>query len=101
MHHYRRSKWNWSGNRQAGLHEDGYVVLFCDVDRANGERLAADLSLDNQAVYFVPCDIKSDADVSRMTQVAAGLGIQLYAVINNAGIFPRREFLGNLFAGVE
>jgi NAD(P)-dependent dehydrogenase (short-subunit alcohol dehydrogenase family) len=75
------------------LHEDGYYVLFCDVNRENGERLAADLSRDNQAVYFVPCDIKSDADVSRMTEVAAGLGIQLYAVINNAGIFPRRQFL--------
>ena len=75
------------------LHDDGYHILVCDVDRENGERLAEDLSRDNHAVYFVPCDIKSDADVSRMTQVAAGLGIQLYAVINNAGIFPRREFL--------
>ncbi len=75
------------------LHEDGYYVLFCDVNRENGERLAADLSRDNQAVYFVPCDIKSAADVSRMTEFVAGLGIQLYAVINNAGIFPRRQFL--------
>jgi 3-oxoacyl-[acyl-carrier protein] reductase len=28
-----------------------------------------------------------------MVEIAAGLEIQLYAVINNAGIFPRREFL--------
>jgi 3-oxoacyl-[acyl-carrier protein] reductase len=75
------------------LHEDGYYVLLCDVDKENGERLAADLRRDNQAVSFVPCDIKSDADVRRMTEVAAGLGIQLYALINNAGIFPRRKFL--------
>lgn len=75
------------------LHQDGYYVMFCDVDRENGERLAADLSRDNHAAYFVRCDIKNDADVSHMVEVVARLGIPLYAVINNAGIFPRRRFL--------
>ena len=65
-------------NRQAHLHEDGYHVLFCDVDKENGERLAADLSRDNHAAYFVRCDVKNDADVSRMVEVAARLGIPLY-----------------------
>ncbi|HEX6436076.1 MAG TPA: SDR family oxidoreductase [Candidatus Binatia bacterium] len=75
------------------LHEDGYHVLFCDVDRENGERLAKDLSRNEHAVSFVPCDIKSDNDVGRMEENVAGLGIQLYALVNNAGIFPRRQFL--------
>ena len=78
MHRYRRSKRHWRGNRQTHLHEDGYCVLFCDVDKENGERLAADLSRDNHAAYFVRCDVKNDADVSRMVEVAARLGIPLY-----------------------
>src|SRR6187200_2650312 len=61
------------------LHEDGYHVLFCDVDRENGERLAKDLSRNEHAVSFVPCDIESDTDVGRMVENVAGLGIQLYA----------------------
>jgi NAD(P)-dependent dehydrogenase (short-subunit alcohol dehydrogenase family) len=93
MRRYRRSKRHWRGNRQTHLHEDGYCVLFCDVDKENGERLAADLSRDNHAAYFVRCDVKNDADVSRMVEVAARLGIPLYALINNAGVFPRRRFL--------
>jgi NAD(P)-dependent dehydrogenase (short-subunit alcohol dehydrogenase family) len=80
-------------NRQTHLHEDGYCVLFCDVDKENGERLARDLSHDNHPVYFVSCDVKNDGNVSRMIQHVAGLMIQLYAVINNAGIFPRRQSL--------
>ena len=54
------------------------MLLFCDVDKENGERLAADLSRDNHAAYFVRCDVKNDADVSRMVEVAARLGIPLY-----------------------
>jgi hypothetical protein len=77
MHRYRRSKRHWRGNRQAPARRR-LSPTFCDVDKENGERLAADLSHDNHAAYFVRCDIKNDADVSRMVEVAARLGIPLY-----------------------
>ena len=74
------------------LHEDGYHVLFCDVDRENGERLAKDLSRNEHAVSFVPCDIKSDTDVGRMVENVAGLGIQLYASSIMREYFPDDSF---------
>jgi NAD(P)-dependent dehydrogenase (short-subunit alcohol dehydrogenase family) len=75
------------------LHRDGYHVLFCDIDREKGERLAEELACDKHDAYFVACDVKSGADVGRMVEIVTGIGISLYAVINNAGIFPRRNFL--------
>jgi 3-oxoacyl-[acyl-carrier protein] reductase len=75
------------------LHDDAYDVLFCDVDIRKGEALSQELSRDNHAAHFIPCDVKSVADVSRMINAARDLKIPVYALINNAGIFPRRAFL--------
>lgn len=74
------------------LHDDGYDVLFCDVDTRKGEALSQELSRGNHAVHFIPCDVKSVADVSQMINAARDLRIPIYSLINNAGIFPRRVF---------
>ncbi|MEX0806545.1 MAG: SDR family oxidoreductase [Candidatus Binatia bacterium] len=75
------------------LHDDGYCVLFCDVDKQKGEALAQELTRDQNPAFFLSCDIKNTTDIGRMTDAAANLKIPVYAVINNAGIFPRRAFL--------
>jgi NAD(P)-dependent dehydrogenase (short-subunit alcohol dehydrogenase family) len=74
------------------LHDEGYTVLFCDVDKKKGEALSQELHHDNHAAHFIACDIKIVADVSRMTRAARDLDIPVHALINNAGIFPRRVF---------
>jgi 3-oxoacyl-[acyl-carrier protein] reductase len=75
------------------LHQDGYEVLFCDVDKEKGEALAQELSYKKKSTHFVSCDVKNPADVGQMIDAAAGLKVPIYAVVNNAGIFPRRAFL--------
>ncbi len=75
------------------LAADGYRVLFCDVDAAGGEALAAELTAAGRAVDFTPIDVGRAEDVARLGEVVSGLGDPLYAVVNNAGIFPRSPFL--------
>jgi NAD(P)-dependent dehydrogenase (short-subunit alcohol dehydrogenase family) len=74
------------------LHDDGYAVLFCDVDKKKGDALSRELSSDDHAVHFIASDVKIVADVSRMIDAACKLKIPVHALINNAGIFPRRVF---------
>jgi 3-oxoacyl-[acyl-carrier protein] reductase len=74
------------------LAADGYRVLFCDVDTAGGQALAAELAAAGQTVDFTPIDVSDPRDVVRLGEVASGLGDPLYAVVNNAGIFPRSSF---------
>lgn len=75
------------------LYNDGYSVLFCDLDRENGQALVQKLSHKKNRAYFLVCDVKNPADIEQMIDFARELRIAVYALINNAGIFPRREFM--------
>lgn len=74
------------------LHDDGYTVLICDVDKKKGEALSQELSRDNHAARFIECDVKIIADISHLIEATRELEVPLYALINNAGIFPRQKF---------
>lgn len=74
------------------LHDDGYAVLFCDVDKKKGEALSEELHHDNRPVHFIACDVKNVTDVNRMINTARDLEISVHGLINNAAIFPRRAF---------
>ena len=75
------------------LHHDGYCVMSCDVDRKKGEALAQELTSDECAAHFTPCDIRSAPDVARVIDAVASVKLPVFALVNNAGIFPRRAFL--------
>ena len=75
------------------LHHDGYWVMFCDIDTNKGEALAQELSRDKQSARFMACDIKNAAEIARVVDTVAKLKLSVFALINNAGIFPRRAFL--------
>lgn len=75
------------------LAKDGYHVLFCDVDTPKGETVAAELTRAGLVAEFVSCDVSRPQHVSNMSQRASTIGPALYAIVNNAGIFPRRPFL--------
>lgn len=75
------------------LVSDGYSVLISDLDEGRGKALAAELLTPQSRVEFVHCDVGKPEDVVRMTELASRINIPVYAVINNAGIFPRTPFL--------
>jgi NAD(P)-dependent dehydrogenase (short-subunit alcohol dehydrogenase family) len=75
------------------LAQDGYQVLFGDIDSAQGGQLQGELSKAGFAVQFVHCDVSRPDDVLKLAGVAGDLSVPLYGIVNNAGIFPRHSFL--------
>jgi NAD(P)-dependent dehydrogenase (short-subunit alcohol dehydrogenase family) len=72
---------------------DGYQVLFCDVDKEGGEAHMDELRAGNLDAQFCLCDVSSPEHVGRLADVVNRLDDRVYAIINNAGIFPRTPFL--------
>ncbi len=75
------------------LAADGYDVLACDIDGEKGESVVAELSAVGLAAHFVSCDVSQPEDVQQMAAFATDLEVPIYALVNNAGIFPRSPFL--------
>lgn len=75
------------------LVSDGYGVIISDLDEGRGKALAAELSSPQVTAEFIQCDVSKPDDVNRMTVLASQIEIPVYAVINNAGVFPRTPFL--------
>jgi 3-oxoacyl-[acyl-carrier protein] reductase len=75
------------------LAADRYTVLFCDVDREGGPALAQELTAAGLDVHFTPADVSKVEDIANLAEVVRSLDGPVYAVVNNAGIFPRSPFL--------
>lgn len=72
---------------------DGYQVLFCDVDKNGAEAHMDELRAANLDVQFCLCDVSNPEHVARLADAVNQLENRVYAIINNAGIFPRTPFL--------
>jgi 3-oxoacyl-[acyl-carrier protein] reductase len=73
-------------------HEGASVVVNYLDDQAAAETIAAHLRAAGRQAVTVAGDVARPADVQRTIEAGAGLG-GIDIVVNNAGIFPRVEFL--------
>lgn len=74
------------------LADAGYAVLFCDKDVGKGKDLEEELNGSGQPVQFAPADVSQLEDVNRLASIVKSAATPLYAIVNNAGIFPRSSF---------
>lgn len=74
------------------LTSEGYAVLFCDTDVRRGRSLEHELKRMDTWVQFAPADVSRLEDVERLASLVKEAPAPLYAVVNNAGIFPRSTF---------
>ncbi|MEC7377543.1 MAG: SDR family oxidoreductase [Pseudomonadota bacterium] len=65
------------------LSQSGWLVAFCDTDRAAGEQLAAS---DRRHIRFFEGDVASEPDVERVVAATMEWAGRLDALVNNAGI---------------
>ncbi len=65
------------------LADEGWRVVFCDVDRSVGQGLAERAGGD---LHFVHGDVSCESDVERVVDDALRWGGRLDAVVNNAGL---------------
>jgi NAD(P)-dependent dehydrogenase (short-subunit alcohol dehydrogenase family) len=64
-------------------------VVICDLDAANGERLAAELTAQGPGrCLFQPGDVRNAADLELVIRVAAEQFGDIACLINNAGAHP-------------
>lgn len=69
--------------------EAGALVVICDVDTANGRRLAAELTSRGPGrCHFEPGDVRKADDLQRVVGTAVKHFGRLHCLINNAGVHP-------------
>jgi NAD(P)-dependent dehydrogenase (short-subunit alcohol dehydrogenase family) len=69
--------------------EAGATVVICDVDSANGERVAAELTAQGPGrCHFEHADVRRADDLRRVIHVAIEKFGHLDCLINNAGVHP-------------
>jgi Dehydrogenases with different specificities (related to short-chain alcohol dehydrogenases) len=65
---------------------EGAAVSFIDIDVANGEKLAAQLSGLGQKVFFAKANVSSFEDLKSAFNQAVGKFGEVTGVVNNAGV---------------
>ncbi|MBZ5214962.1 SDR family oxidoreductase [Bacillus paralicheniformis] len=65
--------------------QKGFIVVFGDVLKEEGEQLEKELTASGARVQFAACDVGSEEDVKQLMQEASRNGRSISALINNAG----------------
>ena len=75
------------------LAREGARLVLCDVDIAQGQSVAADISKTGTKAIFVPCDVSKVADVAKAVTAALDAYGRIDVLVNNAGVLDDAQFL--------
>ena len=85
----------------ARLHADGFRVVIADLNEAAAVATAASLDPSGGRSFGLGCDIASETAVAILFETLAGRFGRLDALVNNAGIAPRRDGPGSDLAATS
>jgi glucose 1-dehydrogenase len=75
------------------LAREGARLVLCDVDSAQGQSVAADVTKIGAKAVFVPCDVSKATDVAKAIAAALDAYGGIDVLVNNAGVLDDAQFL--------
>jgi glucose 1-dehydrogenase len=75
------------------LAREGARLVLCDVNAAQGQSVAADISKTGTKAIFVACDVSKVADVTKTVTAALDTYGRIDVLVNNAGVLDDAQFL--------
>jgi glucose 1-dehydrogenase len=75
------------------LAREGARLVLCDVDSAQGQSVAADVTKIGAKAVFVPCDVSKATDVAKAITAALDAHGGIDVLVNNAGVLDDAQFL--------